>query len=434
MSALARFFNGRGVSVYGYDRTSTALTRTLEEEGMTIHYEVDLHLVRKQSDLVIYTPAIPNDQAELAFYRNGDYPLKKRSEVLGWITEHMFTVAVAGTHGKTTITSMIAHILKDSGFGCTAFIGGISKNYQSNFIQDSDRLVVVEADEYDRSFLQLYPDIAVVTAVDEDHLDIYGDRANLETGFSDFMSQVAPHGFLFLNDKIESKDRLANRPYFGYSISGSEGLFRINNLQIVKEKYRFDVLGPEYKLSDVEMLATGMHNVENFLAAIAVCAALGVEKEKIKEAVSSFEGIKRRFEYILRTEDCVVIDDYAHHPEELKALIAGARQLHPDRQMCIIFQPHLYSRTRDFATEFADSLSLADEVILLDIYPARELPIPGVSSQMIADLIAKETIVHCLVLDELLEFIRKKNKTELLLISGAGNVDKYVEEIGILMK
>lgn len=435
MSALARYFSGQGKEVSGYDKTSTVLTRQLENEGIPVHYEDDPGQAPKDADLVVYTPAVPKDHKELLYYQQHSYTILKRSDVLGVITRSSFNICVAGTHGKTTITTMIAHILRHSGYGCNAFLGGIAVNYNSNFWSDKRNVCVVEADEYDRSFLKLSPDIAVITAMDADHLDIYGTAGEVEQAFIDFSGKIKPGGVLLSKAGLKREDDLRGDLHlmYGFAGAGHDGLeasadFRAANVGILDNSYHFRVESGDWALNDVVLHMGGLHNVENATAAIAVAHQLAIEDEKIREAVEAFRGVKRRFEYIFRKKRLVYIDDYAHHPEELRALISGARGLFPGRKCTVIFQPHLFTRTRDFVEGFAESLDLADEVLLLPIYPARELPIEGVTSQMIVDRMrpGKEKMVDK---NELMKILEAKQDLELLITAGAGDIDALVEPI-----
>ncbi|HSZ87322.1 MAG TPA: UDP-N-acetylmuramate--L-alanine ligase [Puia sp.] len=427
MSALARYFRSRVRSVSGYDKTETALTKELAKEGIDIHYTDDVALIPKDAELVVYTPAVPKDHKELNFYRQHNYTVLKRSDVLGEITKSSFNICVAGTHGKTTITTMIAHILRDSGYGCNAFLGGIAVNYNSNFWSSEKNVCVVEADEYDRSFLKLNPDIAVITAMDADHLDIYGTEEAMQQAFVDFAGKVKRGGLLISKIGLKKEKEFKPSNYKTYSLNDTNADAHAKNIQIENGSYRFDVIMKDQSLANVLLNMGGMHNVENAVAAISVAHYLGIEDEKIKKAIASFKGVKRRFEYIIKNEREIFIDDYAHHPEELKALIQGAKGLFPSMKCTVIFQPHLFSRTRDLADGFAASLDFADEVILLPIYPARELPIEGVTSKMILDRmkIAEKKIMSK---EELMNWI-KDHRVELLITTGAGDIDALVMPI-----
>jgi UDP-N-acetylmuramate--alanine ligase len=435
MSALARYFRFHGKEVSGYDRTSTTLTRQLEAEGIPIHFEDDPAAAPKDAGLVVYTPAVPGDHRELSWYREHGYPLYKRSDVLGMITNSSFNICVAGTHGKTTVSTMIAHILRHSGYGCNAFLGGISVNYNSNFWSDRRNVCVVEADEYDRSFLKLSPDIAVITAMDADHLDIYGTPEAVEQAFIEFSGRIKPGGLLLSRKGLAREADLKSDKHWTYGLTNDAGVFA-SGIRIDEGDYWFTVQTADWKLERVILSMGGRHNVENAVAAIAVAHRLGVPGDKIIDAVAAFRGVRRRFEYIIKKPGLVYIDDYAHHPEELRALISGARELFPGRKCTVIFQPHLFTRTRDFAGGFAASLDLADEVFLLPIYPARELPIQGVTSELIAGKIPdqKATVVDK---QELLAIINDRvangDDLELLITAGAGDIDTLVEPIRRLL-
>jgi UDP-N-acetylmuramate--alanine ligase len=425
MSALARYFLSRGVAVSGYDKTATPLTRQLESEGIAVHYEDDPAQAAKDAELVVYTPAVPKEHQELQYYREHGYTVLKRSDVLGAITNSSFNICVAGTHGKTTITTMIAHILRHSGYGCNAFLGGIAVNYDSNFWSDPRNTCIVEADEYDRSFLKLSPDVAVITAMDADHLDIYGTAEEVQQAFIDFSALLKPGGTLLSKWGLKRGAELRADLHLTYGLGNGPDVYA-DNIRMAEGSYEFEVAIKGQVLKKMVLNMGGMHNVENVTAAIAVAHQLGIGEEKIRLAVAAFKGVKRRFETIIHTPELVFIDDYAHHPEELRALISGARGLFRDRKCIVVFQPHLFTRTRDFAEGFAESLDLADEVYLLPIYPARELPIEGVSSGMIAERMKKGK-ARVLTKDELLQVIRdKKNEKELLITAGAGDIDALV--------
>ena len=425
MSAIARYFAKRGVVVCGYDKTRTNLTIDLEHEGVLISYLDDESALpvcfheNHEDTLIVYTPAIPKTSLILNYFKDKGFSLKKRSEVLGVISEGMFCVAVAGTHGKTTTSSMIAHILTDTGFGCTAFLGGITSNYSSNVLFGKNNVVVVEADEYDRSFLTLRPDIAVVTSMDADHLDIYGDESHLHESFYLFVDQLKENGKLFVKDGL---------PLNGitYSANPSSAL-NATKIHVANGNFVFDFNDGYTSIKELSLAMPGKYNVENAVAAIGVALSLGIHPKSIKKAVASFKGVKRRFEKQVNTKEHIYIDDYAHHPEELKACFDAVRQLHPHKKLTVIFQPHLFSRTRDFADQFAKVLSTADDVILLPIYPARELPIEGIDSQMLWSKMTLETKELC-GKDLIIERIKNKNP-ELLLTVGAGDIDTLVEPL-----
>ena len=441
MSSLARYFHGQGKKVSGYDKTETTLTQKLVAEGIFVHYDEDLKKAPSDAELVVYTPAIPKDHRELVFYLEHNYPVMKRSEVLGKITEHSFNVCVAGTHGKTTVSTMIAHILKDSGFGCNAFLGGISVNYNSNFWSDAKNVCVVEADEYDRSFLRLSPDIAVITAMDADHLDIYGSVEELERAYLEFSRRLKPGGLLLTRFGLQKENEFRTQGHKTYSMQASAADVHAGDIRIENGGYNFDMHQGAWNLKNIRLNMGGLHNVENAVAAIGVAHGMEIADEKIILAVASFKGVKRRFEYILpegemgmaeKAQGIVYIDDYAHHPEELRALIGGARNLFPDKRCVLIFQPHLYSRTRDFADGFAASLDLADDVVVLPIYPAREKPIAGVDSGLIVARM-KNHNARVINMQETLEWIEQsKGKWEgktLLVTAGAGDIDRMIQPI-----
>lgn len=434
MSALARYFKSLDKQVSGYDKTETELTKSLEAEGIAIHYEERLDLINRAADIVVYTPAIPQDHQELVYYRQHNYELLKRSEVLGIITESSFNICVAGTHGKTTTTTMVAHILRHTGYGCNAFLGGIAANYNSNFWSNARNVCVVEADEYDRSFLKLSPDMAVITAMDPDHLDIYGTPEAMEDAFVAFSGKLKSGGVLFSRLGLKKTRLLKGDKKLTYSRGEEAADVYAINIRNREGGYVYDVYGRNWVLKDIELLMGGLHNIENSVAAIAIAKELGIEDEKIKQAVASFKGVKRRFEYIVPVAESsapVFIDDYAHHPEELKALITSARSLFPGRKCTVVFQPHLFSRTKDFADEFAEVLNLADEVLLLPIYPARELPMAGVNSEMLLQRMVGST-VRVVSQEELLTLIKEKamqKKLDLLITAGAGDIDKLVQPL-----
>jgi UDP-N-acetylmuramate--alanine ligase len=439
MSAIARFFHSKGVKVSGYDKTPTVLTKELEASGIPVHYEESIDLIPKNAQLVVYTPAVPKDHKELVYYQQQGNRVVKRSDVLQLITESSFNICIAGTHGKTTITTMVAHLLRDTGFGCNAFLGGISVNYGTNFWSDPRNVCVIEADEYDRSFLKLSPDIAIITAMDADHLDIYGDAASVEQAFIDFSKRVRPGGLLVRQFGLKRGKELKADRQLTYSLQNESADVYATNIRMMNGSYEFDVMMKDNMIDNVVLHMGGMHNVENVIAAIAAASSLGIENDKIKKAVESFRGVKRRFEYIIKTKNLVYIDDYAHHPEELRALINGAKTLFKQRKCTIIFQPHLYTRTRDFAAGFAEVLDMADEVILLPIYPARELPIERVTSQMIISKM-KNDIKSVMTKEEVLKWISDDYKNNIndefgniLITAGAGDIDTLVPQIKKLL-
>lgn len=427
MSALARYFRQQGVSVSGYDRTETELTKQLVSEGISIHYADDITLADKGAELVVYTPAIPASHAELNWYRDNKYPVYKRSDVLQWITDALFAVTVAGTHGKTTISTMIGYLLRETGYGCNAFLGGISVNYNSNYWSSGNETAVIEADEYDRSFLKLHPDIAVLTAMDADHLDIYGTVEEMEAAFIQYTKNIKPGGTLIAKHGLKRSKELVASNILTYSLQNDAADVYGNNIVQKDGGYIFDVVAKDWTVENIQLPIGGMHNVENAIVATTVAQLLKIDAAKVKNAFAGFKGIKRRFEYIVKNDRVVYIDDYAHHPEELAALIGSAKRLFAGRKCVVAFQPHLFTRTRDFADGFAHSLDMADEVILLDIYPARELPITGVSTQMIADRMTNKS--HTILSKEgLLEYVRTA-PLDMLITAGAGDIDKLVSPI-----
>lgn len=426
MSALARYFRHQGCLVSGYDKTETALTKQLSTEGINIIYTDDFSLIDdafKTTDghsLVVYTPAVPAELNILDQFQQSGHILFKRSQVLGLISQSRFTIAVAGTHGKTTTSTLIAHILNDSGYGCSAFLGGISSNYNSNVLFSDNNVVVVEADEYDRSFLTLYPDIAVVTSTDPDHLDIYGDKNHLHESFGMFLGQLQPGGTSIVKTGL---------PFNGtvrYAIGGHADVYA-DRIRIAKGQFVFDYHSADGTIASIRLGVPGRHNVENAVAAITVARLLAIPDEKISAALATFSGVKRRFEYIVKTDEHIYIDDYAHHPEELRAFLSAVKELYPDKKLTAIFQPHLFSRTRDFADDFAEVLATVDSLLLMEIYPARELPIKGVTSQMLLDKISvadKQLVTPAQVAD----YVRAY-KPQLLVTVGAGDIDLLVEPL-----
>ncbi|HTM65711.1 MAG TPA: UDP-N-acetylmuramate--L-alanine ligase [Flavipsychrobacter sp.] len=427
MSAIARFFNERGAAVSGYDRTRSELTSKLESEGIQVHYTDDITLVDKDAELVVYTPAIPLDHQELNWYRSNNYPVYKRSDVLQWITQSLFAITVAGTHGKTTISTMIAYLLRETGLGCNAFLGGVSGNYGVNYWSSANEVAVVEADEYDRSFLKLHPDIALLTAMDADHLDIYGTVEDMEEAFIQYTKNIKHNGTLLVKHGLKRENDLHASHKITYSLQNDAADAYAANITQKQGGYVFDVVNKYGLVQDVRLNIGGMHNVENAVAAITVAQMLEIDRLQIKEAMAGFKGVKRRFEYVIKNNKVIYIDDYAHHPEELATLIKSAKRLFPDRRCVIVFQPHLFSRTRDLAEGFASSLDIADEVILLDIYPARELPIDGVTTQLIADKMSNPA--HTVLSKEgLLDYV-KAAPLNLLITAGAGDIDQLVKPI-----
>jgi UDP-N-acetylmuramate--alanine ligase len=430
MSALARYFHNKGVSVSGYDRVSTHLTRTLEKEGMLIHYSENADQIPGNPGLVIYTPAIPAHNIELKACRERGYIVKKRAEVLGLISKSRKTIAVAGTHGKTTTSSILTFLLCEGGFGCSAFLGGIMVNYQTNYLDQDGGYAIMEADEYDRSFFHLVPEIAVVTSLDADHLDIYGTFDEMKGGFVDFLRNVTTGGLILVHESLRDiiTQNALERNDVQIETYGIElGDHQASSVEVRNGIFHFDLQGPDGQIEDLSIQMAGRHNVLNATAACVIALKLGLSPENVKRHLRLFKGIKRRFEFINSDERRVFIDDYAHHPEELRAAINAARELYPSGKLTVVFQPHLYSRTRDFADGFADVLATADELILLEIYPAREEPLPGVDSSMLFNLVEMDSKILTTKKD-LLNVLRLK-ETEVLMTLGAGDIDGLIPGI-----
>lgn len=433
MSALARYFLSHGKKVTGYDRVSTRLTDDLIREGSEIHFTTDLTYVREkfplvENVLVIYTPAIPDDHPELNFFRKGGYQMMKRAELLGIISDSNHCIAIAGTHGKTTVTSMIAHLLKVAGEPCNALLGGISKNYQTNAILSKEEgWIVLEADEFDRSFLHLHPNICIVTSCDPDHLDVYGSVEKVKDTFCQFIGQTDLDGHI-LYQKDVSLDCIRTLPQESRSYALANGAdFMAINLCLQDGLYRFDVETPEGVIGDVHLGVPGWINIENALSVVGLARLLDIGDDMVREALTTFLGVQRRFDVLINRSGLVYIDDYAHHPRELDACIQSVRKVYPDRKITGIFQPHLYSRTRDFADEFARSLSQLDALILLEIYPAREEPLEGVNSRLIFDKI--DMTDKLLIQKEQLLAVLEERQPDVLLTLGAGDIDQFVEPI-----
>ena len=438
MSALVRYFLSKGKTVGGYDRTPSELTQRLAEEGADIHYEEDAALIPEafldpQTTLVVYTPAIPADHQELAYFREHGFEIQKRAQVLGLITRTERGLCVAGTHGKTTTSTMAAYLIDHSHVGCNAFLGGISKNYGTNLLlSDKSDLVVIEADEFDRSFHWLTPYATVITATDSDHLDIYGNHEAYVESFREYTSLVRANGYLILKKGIDLTPDVQPGVTV-YTYATTDGDFHAENIRIGNGEIEFDYVSPLGNIRDIRLGVPVYVNIENGIAAMALAQIAGATADEIRAAMPGFKGVDRRFDFKLKNDRIVFLSDYAHHPAEIRQSIQSIRTLYPDRKITTVFQPHLYTRTRDFYHEFADSLSLADEVILLDIYPAREKPIEGVSSQLIYDCLRPgigKTLCHK---EELLDVLRAK-PLDVLITLGAGDVDNYVPQIYEMLK
>jgi UDP-N-acetylmuramate--alanine ligase len=444
MSAIARYFNHLGIKVMGYDKTPTKLTEELISEGIDIHFEdlgekISNFEFRISNLLVILTPAIPANHQEWAWFKSNGYNILKRSQVLGLISQNHTTIGVAGTHGKTTTSTLIAHILKQSTVDCSAFLGGISTNYNTNLLlanSDSstniqhptsniqNSFVVIEADEFDRSFLTLHPTIAIITSTDADHLDIYGEHNELKKSFLDYSNKLVKDGTLIIKKELDLINDLSVN-FITYSIQSEADVYA-KNIEIIKGEYIFDLVFKGIEIKQLQLGIPGLHNVENAVAACAACLLSGVTQLELKNALLGFKGVKRRFEYVIKNENQIYIDDYAHHPEELRAIISSVKNMFPNNEIVVAFQPHLFSRTRDFVDGFAESLSLANEVYLLSIYPARELPIEGITSKIIFDKITSTK--HLVSNQELLNSL-KTTKPKVFLTLGAGDIDLLIKPI-----
>ncbi|MDD3789182.1 MAG: UDP-N-acetylmuramate--L-alanine ligase [Petrimonas sp.] len=437
MSNLARYFLSQGKRVGGYDRTQTPLTEALEKEGAFVHYADDIsgvpaEFLDKNRTLVVYTPAVPASHGELSYFRENGFTLMKRSQVLGEITKASRSVCVAGTHGKTTVSSMVAHLLHQSRVDCNAFLGGILKNYDSNLILSAKSdITVAEADEYDRSFHWLHPWIAIITSADPDHLDIYGTPEAYRESFEHFTSLIVPNGFLIIKKGAPVTPRSGESVTI-FTYAETEGDYHAENIRIGNGEIVFDFVAPDLEIKDIQLGVPVKINIENAVAAIAAATLAGVAPDEVRAAMASFGGARRRFDIRLKTDNTVFIDDYAHHPAELEASIRSIQALYPHKKVTGVFQPHLYTRTRDFAGDFARSLSELDEVILLDIYPAREEPIPGVTSEIIFDKITNDNKTLCKK-SELLDLLEHKD-VEVLVTLGAGDIDRLLPDIEKILK
>jgi len=440
MSALARWFKHKGMRVAGYDKTPTPLTHELIEEGMEIHFEDKIEYIpgyiTPEKTLIVFTPAIPKNHAEHTYLKEQEFTILKRSEVLGLLTKNYKTVAVAGTHGKTTTSSLLAHILKSANMNMVAFLGGITTNYESNLVMNGEvnenTIVVVEADEFDRSFLRLFPAMAIITSADADHLDIYGDHNSMLISFKDFIKQIDKKGSLIIHESIsklaEEIDSITKETY-----GMSRGQFFAGNITPTGRGgfFEFDLHGFGKKIEKIQLGVPGFHNMENAIAAMLIALKLGVSEGTVRSALASFRGVKRRFEFIIKKDKLVYIDDYAHHPTEIEAFLKSLKSMYAGKKLTVIFQPHLYTRTRDFAAGFSKSLSLADELLLMDIYPAREEPIPGVTSDMLFKEVTSPVKIRCTKRDVLQKL--EDLDIEVLATVGAGDIDALVKPIKEMM-
>ena len=431
MSAIARYYNAKGYKVSGYDKTPSPLTHALESEGIDVHYTDDISYIPTdvENTLVVYTPAIPKDMGELVYVQSNGYRVIKRSRMLGEIAQGQRCMAVAGTHGKTTTSTLLSHLFTASEAGCSAFLGGISKNYNSNLLIHDNDVIVAEADEFDRSFLQLFPEVAVITSMDADHLDIYGDEAHIKQAFKDFASQVSGTVIVKKGLDITANDTKADIKTYAYGDASADFYAHPT------ADGHFDLHYPGGVIEDCVVGIPGWVNIENGVAASAIALTYGIEPAKIKEALASFSGVKRRFDMQVKFDDLVYLDDYAHHPNEIAAAISSTREKYPDFRYTAIFQPHLFTRTRDFAPEFAEALSKVDRLVLLDIYPAREEPIPGVTSEIIFNDVTAPTKI-LMKKEELLDWVKAQTLEgkELFMTLGAGDIDRLVGPIGDILK
>jgi UDP-N-acetylmuramate--alanine ligase len=438
MSALARYFMDMGKEVSGYDKTPSPITKELENSGIFIHFDDKLDLIPEQvknnpeNTLIIYTPAIPKNHKGLSYFKeNSKFKVLKRAEALGLITKEKTTIAVAGTHGKTSTSSFITHLLVESGVKCQALLGGITSNYNSNYVANDKNaeLFIVEADEYDRSFLQLFPNYAVITSTDPDHLDIYGEASELLKTYQSFSNQVNKTGHISVSESVEIQQPNGLTSFSNYGWGNQD--YHIQNLKVINGTYYFDIVSPDYKIQDIKFNVAGDHNVLNCLAAVSIADKFISDKEKLKAAIESYKGVKRRFEYIIKSENLIYVDDYAHHPTEIEKTVSTLKNLYPDKKITGIFQPHLYSRTKDFQTGFAETLNPLDKIILIDIYPAREEPIQGITSEIILEKI--ENPNKKLVLKENLLTELEKDTNQVYVTIGAGDIDRFVEPIKELL-
>lgn len=432
MSALARYFNARGIRVSGYDKTPTLLTSELEKDGIHITFIDSIDTLMKDADIVVYTPAIPKNQIQFNYYKDNDFAIKKRAEILGMIANELFNISIAGSHGKTSTSSLVAYLLLAGNKDVSAFLGGICLNFNSNYL-DGNTYAVAEADEFDRSFLQLTPNIALVTSVDTDHLDIYGNFEAIQESFKAFLSQVREGGKIILHQNVDQKIVPENQKVLTYSYQDPQSDYFAQNIQVIDGATHFDLNTPDGILKDLVLNYGGKHNAENAIGASAIALSVGVSEEDLRKGLATFLGVRRRFQTIYKSEKYVLIDDYAHHPREIDAVIQTVRDLYPKRNLTVIFQPHLFSRTKDLGSEFGQSLSAADQVILLPIYPARELPIEGVTSDLILDAIShnnKKIIDKELILD----LLEAHSEKEIIMTVGAGDIDTRTSIIANWLK
>ena len=437
MSAIARYFLHKGLIVGGYDKTQSDLTRQLEKEGAQVHYEDNVTLIPEAcrdaaTTLVIYTPAVPSDHTELTYFRKGGFNIQKRAQVLGTLTKSNKGLCVAGTHGKTSTSTMCAHIIHNSHLDCNAFLGGISKNYGTNYILSDSEYVVIEADEFDRSFHWLRPWMTVITATDPDHLDIYGTKEAYLESFRHYTTLIQPGGALIIHTDLEMKaDVPEGVRVFEYSLD--KGDFHADNVRIAGGEITFDLVSPIENVKDIQLGQPVPINIENGVAAMAMAQLNGCTADELREGMRTYAGVDRRFDFKIRNSRHVFLSDYAHHPKEILQSAKSMRQLYQDRKITALFQPHLYTRTRDFYKEFADALSLLDEVVLCEIYPAREAPIPGVSSKLIYDNLAPGVEKSMIRKDDVLDFVRSRD-FDVLIVLGAGDLDNYVPQIAEILK
>ena len=424
MSALARYFKANGYEVAGYDRTQSPLTQRLETEGISVHYVDDPAMIPENIDFCVLTPAIPANSKELNYLRDKNVKIVKRAEVLGMLSRQHDSICIGGTHGKTTTTALVTHILMTAGKKLSAFIGGIARNIDSNVVigDAHDECVVMEADEFDHSFLQLSPYVSVVTSIDADHLDIYGDYQHVVDSFNEFVNKTSDDGLVVYHENLPIK---TDKKHVTYGLEHAD--VTAQNIRVISGETCFDVVGNLCNLCELKMSLYGNHNVQNALAAIIVCTYLGVNEEDMRRGLATFKGVQRRFDIRVKDAKHIYVDDYAHHPEEIKAALSAARKVFSDKELTVVFQPHLFTRTRDFMDGFAESLSLADRVILLDIYPARELPIEGVTSAALLEKVTSKNKMLCSK-EELLDII-KSIDPELIMTVGAGDIDRFVPQI-----